>query len=136
MCKFRLLVFGILAISLAATFSIGYAYGIQYHEVNGVYHGCSLYYDYGCTGAANYAGDYNREAHNVIAAGAPLMYGSWVSINDYAGNQYNYAYQDGVEYTGTNYDTNPTDECKFSSLHGVSTPALNYHLHYTESALC
>jgi hypothetical protein len=133
MRKFRLLVGGILAIGLIASFSIGYAYGIQYHEVNGIYHGCDEFSDYGCSGATNYAGDYDREANNHSAL---PMYGSWVSIDDYAGNQYSYDYEDGVYDVFTSYDTNPTYECKFSSLHGVESPVLNYHLHYTESALC
>jgi hypothetical protein len=128
----RLLVGIMLIVAFIASFSVGYAYGVQYHVVNTIGHGCSSA-DLGCYGATNYAGNYYRSAQNYSSV---LMHGSWVSIDDYAGNQYNYGYCNGANFCSAGWDTNPTWECKFTSLHGDDSPYLNYHLHYTESALC
>lgn len=117
--------------AFAATFSTAYGYGIQNHTVNGIQHGCN---DSGCFGSTNYAGDYNKEGFNLFMGG--LMNGSWVSVHDYAGNQYSFDLCSGCTYASAFYDSNPYWECAYKTLHGVDSPFLNYNDHYTESAIC
>ncbi|CCF84436.1 exported hypothetical protein [Nitrolancea hollandica Lb] len=120
----------VIALSLVS-FASAYAYGIQYHTVNGISHGCPG--DPGCYGSSNFAGDYYRQG---VDSSGTIANHLWVSVNDSGGSQTAYNQCWNCSYAPVGYDTNPSWECKFTTLHGAEGPDLAYHLHYTESAIC
>lgn len=122
------------AVLFLVVFGLAFAYGTQFHTVNGVYHGCRGV-DPGCTGSA--AGDYYRTGFTQGSNGATLSK-PWVSIIKISdGGQRSYGWCSSCNQVTAGWDTNPYYECDYRTLHVVPSDTgtkLNAHSHYTAAA--
>lgn len=127
-------------IFFAAMYGVAYAYGTQYHTVNGVQHGCwASDDDYGCAQTSPSQTDYNKEGYNVCndCDGDGDMDYSRVRIVSVAKGAELTAYICyNCTYRSAYYDTNPNYECKYKTRHYTTGPYLGTNDHYTRSALC